>query len=341
MPLPFSAPRRRGATLLELIVYIGGAAIVLIGTIALLTLLSQSWLRGRARAVVEESLRGTVERIRAEVQLAQGVIDPAAGASGDILKLDTTSTGASQTYSGYAWSENVGWISFSCANQIDPWDCTQSNSLFENYAVKRTREIFSGFAMTQHTGFISFNCADTPNMNPCGQGDYRVTVDASGDYHGWAWGESVGWISFNCADRSICGTSNYKVYEAATATGVEVHGWAWSENWGWISFNCAERSTLCDTIPYKVISGIAGTSVRFAVANDAVVVAPGAVAPQNLSDPDVRIEKCAGESNYFTVVANPAPARPTIRACFRGTYIGQGSSIAVYASEVRSTFQLQ
>lgn len=272
----------------------------------------------------------------------QEILDHYRDGIGDVLGLDTGT--ASKKYSGYAWSENFGWLSFDCVNQLDPWDCDQTDNTFDNYGVTRTLDTLSGFGRTQ-IGFVSFNCASSPNLDPCKTADYRVTVDAKGDYHGWAWGEEIGWISFNCADRggSACSVSNYKVYETATPTGAEIHGWAWSENYGWISFHCAERG-LCDAgePQYKVSAALGGTRARFSVVNGAWTIATGASAPQNITDAtNVLIAKCANWLGYFQVIANAPPARPAVRVCFQAFYRGPGSDFTTYSTQAQSTFRLR
>lgn len=359
-----------GATLLELVLYIGGAALALIGILALLTLLSQSWVRGRAQAVVEEGIRFGIERIRAEVEASQSVLVPAPGSSGPALEL---STGATQeAYSGFAWAGGgsssdsplsgttpggLGWISLNCTGQADPWDCDQPDNALDNYRVTRSLSVLSGFALAcpgtppatcSVPSGISFNCQSSPESDPCVKADYRVTVDAAGDYHGWAWGEETGWISFNCADRNWCATIDYKVSETKTATGAEIHGWAWSENYGWISFNCAEPG-LCDSGEpnYKVTVGLSAGRTQFDVSGGALRITVGGGAPQNLTDAtNVEIcpcgsVNCVGGDPYFTVIANPAPARPVVQTCFRATYRGLGSALTQYSTEIRSTFQLR
>jgi len=153
--------------------------------------------------------------------------------------------------SGYAWSENIGWISF---NNI-----TGGGS---NYGVNidpSTGDL-SGYAWSEHIGWISFNRSDTgnPPENPFKNGTpiakydknsnevtgwmrvlahgegwdgwikfYDAILDIDGYWHGWAWSDVVvGWISFNGSDPNAGG--NYKVSSVGvvnqlpTATDLEV-----------------------------------------------------------------------------------------------------------------------
>ncbi len=138
---------------------------------------------------------------------------------------------------GYAWSDNIGWISFSCMNEYEI-------GAGVNYGVSFSRSsgLMSGQAWSDNVGWISF---DSTDLTGCPSGDcearivdgnlqgwakvvaeddwialsgttddsqdYGVTFDGE-DFYGYAWGsETTGWISFNCVDDGVCGTSDYKV----------------------------------------------------------------------------------------------------------------------------------
>lgn len=92
-------------------------------------------------------------------------------------------TNVSGTLAGWAWSENIGWISFNCNNDSDPLTA----------------------------GVQSY----------CAAADHRVIIDAVGEFSGWAWNDLVGWISFNKSncdidnngfvDAGLCGGDNSTV----------------------------------------------------------------------------------------------------------------------------------
>lgn len=86
---------------------------------------------------------------------------------------------------GYAWSEQFGWIN------LNPTNGGVANN---------GNGTLSGYAWGEGTGWINFN--------PTNGG---VTIDSAGDFHGYAWSELRGWIVFNCATDSSCGTLNHKV----------------------------------------------------------------------------------------------------------------------------------
>jgi len=85
--------------------------------------------------------------------------------------------------SGWAWSENYGWISFDCGTDGDPGT---NLCLASNYQVTMDPDIgkFDDYAYSGNIGWISFNCntggdgrssvcsdADPPVANPS---DYKV-----------------------------------------------------------------------------------------------------------------------------------------------------------------------
>ena len=155
--------------------------------------------------------------------------------------------------SGYAWSDNLGWISFSGSNyQVT----IGSDGALTGYAWANPRDDVSG---TDNIGWISFNAADTAScgtparlsgtsitgwakaLSADGNGwggcislsgsspSYGVTLGSSGSSQsgmldGYAWADSTvgGWISFNCATggptgNDICATRNYTVTYATNA----------------------------------------------------------------------------------------------------------------------------
>ncbi len=120
---------------------------------------------------------------------------------------------------GWAWSENIGWISFSCKNQDAP----------EDYGVdiNETTGIFSGYAWSENIGWISFNTTD---LAGCPTGTCQAKLDfENNQVSGWA---KV--LSNNTWIR-LRGT-NYGVFGIVGTQ--ELGGWAWSDtDTGWVSFN--------------------------------------------------------------------------------------------------------
>ncbi len=167
------------------------------------------------------------------------------------IGINYVKAGAEHNILGWAWSENIGWISFN----------NSSGGGGVNYGVNvGTNGDLSGHAWSENIGWISFNQADTgapPSDDPCGAAcianaspsgqigksdvylsgwaralshnaswdgwirfDHSqanpVKIDDKAVFKGWAWGgDVVGWLSFNCANYpegvGSCATSNYKV----------------------------------------------------------------------------------------------------------------------------------
>jgi hypothetical protein len=80
---------------------------------------------------------------------------------------------------GYAYGENIGWISLSCLNT---GNCGTVNYGVQNDGLGN----LSGYAWGENVGWINFA--------PIGGG---VSIDTTGVFHGRAWGENIGWITFS------------------------------------------------------------------------------------------------------------------------------------------------
>lgn len=147
---------------------------------------------------------------------------------------------------GYAWSDNIGWISISCKNS--------GNEHIVNYGIDKAQNgDLSGYAWSDNIGWINFNPAgpypSAPNhgakitgnsvkgwgralsfdggwdgwinFNP--QKGGVILNTSSNDFEGYAWGGDdndseavIGWISFNCKNggingANICASFDYKV----------------------------------------------------------------------------------------------------------------------------------
>jgi hypothetical protein len=69
--------------------------------------------------------------------------------------------------SGYAWSPNLGWISFSCS------DSSSCASVDYGVQVDPVSGEMSGFAWAANAGWISFSCADTDS---CSSVDFGIRL---------------------------------------------------------------------------------------------------------------------------------------------------------------------
>jgi hypothetical protein len=112
---------------------------------------------------------------------------------------------------GYAWSENVGWISF---NPLDLGGCPSGDC---EAKIDINTEKFSGWAKVLNSGewiSLSGNTGDG--------GEYGIEL-VGNEFQGWAWGgDVIGWISLNCQNQDTCSQSNYNVSIDLSAISPEI-----------------------------------------------------------------------------------------------------------------------
>lgn len=149
------------------------------------------------------------------------------------ISFASTTDGTIDSTDKWAWSESVGWIDFGTSGGN----------------VHVSDSALTGYAYGENIGWISLNCSNTSS---CGDNNYMVANDGSGNLSGYAWSESTGWINF-----------------APSAGGVEVSssgvfsGTAYGENIGWIVFS-TDHPVTTDWRPSSARSSGTNTS---AIAN--------------------------------------------------------------------------
>jgi len=155
--------------------------------------------------------------------------------------------GIDDNVSGYAWSENIGWISF---NNTTGGGAT-------NYGVDIEPDgVFSGYAWSENIGWISFNEGE---LSGCPTAPCQAKLDfGTKEISGWAKAVAGsngwdGWIKLRC-EGAECATSNYGVWLDNSVSPNELRDWAWgSDVVGWISFNCLDGGN-CGTSDYQVVA---------------------------------------------------------------------------------------
>ncbi len=167
--------------------------------------------------------------------------------------------GTGDNVSGWAWSDNIGWISFNSINCDGDGDglsdgltadCPVVGTPIPNYGVNidlKTTGDFSGFAWSDNIGWISFNRTDTGNppeapFNTAVSTDPIARLDgASGEVTGWARALSGisatngydGWIKLSGVATDV-DSSPYGV----TLNNEFFNGFAWGGDViGWVDFN--------------------------------------------------------------------------------------------------------
>ncbi len=182
---------------------------------------------------------------------------------------EVVKAGSSDNVSGWAWSENIGWISFNSTNtgvavdygvHIDP-----STGLFSGYAWAGGGEMNGNPTAT--IGWISFNSSDLAGCpsSPC---EARLDLTAGGTHCGKQY-DVCGWARALAATSSPGGWDGWIRLRGTSTDGTpygvslnpttrELEGWAagWDDSTstaviGWISFNCLNES-WCATSSYSV-----------------------------------------------------------------------------------------
>lgn len=163
---------------------------------------------------------------------------------------------ASHDLTGFAWSSNIGWISFSC----------QNGSTSINYGIDiDSSNKLSGYAWSHGVGWIDFDPAGTP---PSGSAD--VYLESDGELTGWARvcsvfqtgcsgslkpnserGDWDGWISLNGSNH---GSGLYGVSFDSNEDAFGGYAWG-AHNVGWVSFSGA---TYAVTRTYSLTLRIQG-----------------------------------------------------------------------------------
>jgi hypothetical protein len=220
---------------------------------------------------------------------------------------------------GHAWSETVGWISFSCkeggptANNI----CATSNYQVKADAVGT----LSGYAWSDNVGWISFQESIGCPSAPCRPvldvngltGWARVVsafspVDPNPDRGGWD-----GWIQLS---------SNSPVYKVGRSVN-DLIGHAWGDiNLGWLSFNCLQGDvgpiSVCGSSSYKVWldpSTIVDPTLTFTVPTNAIL---GQSKTLTWSTTD--LNTCTASGSWSGAKAMPSGSESTVTFSTQGAY---------------------
>ncbi len=157
----------------------------------------------------------------------------------NFLLTDQAKGGLNDNVSGWAWSENIGWISMNCTNQSDflAWRDSAPSP-----------DELRGYGWSDNIGWISLNCKEGGSgyTDICVTSNYAIKIDEiSGDVLGYAWSDSLGWLSFNRSETGVPPEPPYNGAETYIAKYNSVtrqfSGWGRFLNpdgWdGWIKLN--------------------------------------------------------------------------------------------------------
>lgn len=113
--------------------------------------------------------------------------------------------GTGENVSGWAWSENIGWIGFNDTSIQGV--CDANNNGFV--------DVSCGGLDTGATPWRSFGVSvDTTNKSTGGIGSFS----------GYAWSDNIGWVSFTSSDLTLCPSGSCSA-QVDWSTG-KVTGWA-------------------------------------------------------------------------------------------------------------------
>lgn len=87
------------------------------------------------------------------------------------------------SFSGYAWSPQIGWLKFRNTDAGEP---------IYGVCLDQQNEL-RGFAYNDIIGWLVFNCQD---LNVCSTSNFKV-VNKNGYLFGFAWNDVIGWLFFD------------------------------------------------------------------------------------------------------------------------------------------------
>ncbi|MCK5212095.1 hypothetical protein KAJ89_05320 [Candidatus Parcubacteria bacterium] len=173
-------------------------------------------------------------------------------------------------FHGWAWNDNIGWLSFNCENTDV---CASSDYSVGAEDLGDLTARLAGCAYSELAGWLCFDTPDVPPDTPATSTMLDLTTN---ELSGWARfcsltdtpaacsGGAAGWVKMRCLDE--CAASDYGVY---MTNDQSLHGQAYSDDYGWINFNCEEagpsQQDWCATSSYHVamntnVSGYAYSS---------------------------------------------------------------------------------
>jgi len=176
-------------------------------------------------------------------------------AGGFILIYNATPTeAAGSNLGGYAWSSNIGWISFSCDDELV---CPTSDY---GVNIDLATGLFSGYAWSSNIGWISFNWADTgapPNDDQCPGGPCTSQLNFPTEVLGWmrVLANGGGWDGWIKLGEPAPKEWTPQVTRNTGSDPDELEGYAWGGDVvGWVSLNCATDVVgTCASSPYAVV----------------------------------------------------------------------------------------
>lgn len=203
--------------------------------------------------------------------------------------------------SGYAWSENVGWVKFNGTNY--------------GVSVESTNGNLSGYAWSEHFGWLSFNSSDTTGCptNPC-----QPTVNlGNGALSGWAkWLATGEWLHLSGSGYGVTYNSATKAFS----------GYSWGDTFtGWLRWNGTGYGVVTDTL----LSNEASISVGITPDTASWTVNPGSL--QRTGDTSITVTP-GGSGTIYTLTPGTTPSGYEANPVISNSQ-GGGSSITLFGGE--------
>jgi len=164
---------------------------------------------------------------------------------------------------GWAWSDNIGWISFNCESD-NSCDFSNPNQPIGYLVYANTiTGYLGGYAWSDNMGWLNFDGGHIDLTTGAVTGTARFCSvfksGCSGAIKPINGTELGGWDGFvQLSDNNFFKSPVFSqpfegvTYKSISSSDGELVGYAWGDmNVGWISFNCA-NDTSCGTSNYKV-----------------------------------------------------------------------------------------
>ena len=124
-------------------------------------------------------------------------------------------------FSGYAWSDGIGWISFWAADLVGcPSGTCEARLNTTTFEVSGWARAVApvGRPLSETGGWDGWIRLRGIALDGTPYGVSLNTGVSPREFEGWAWGgddtlpeAAVGWVSFNCSNQGVCAGSDYKV----------------------------------------------------------------------------------------------------------------------------------
>ncbi|MCK4355044.1 hypothetical protein KAW43_01665 [Candidatus Parcubacteria bacterium] len=197
--------------------------------------------------------------------------------------------GADDNVSGWAWSENVGWLSFNSINCDSDSNGITDQGNYSQCSIGETIQPYgvdidkysgelSGYAWSEQIAWISFNKGE---LSGCPSGACEAKIESDDTLSGWARaclvfadgcsgslkpnnerGSWDGWIKLK-GTAAEPPNQDYGIFLDRGVSPFEFQGWVWGSNiLGWISFSHSNCDTNGDGFSNGIGScPIAGTDI--------------------------------------------------------------------------------